>query len=347
MFAVARRFDFRSTRWTGLRAISTSSSPPSASSSSTTSAPTATSSAAPSSRDSQSLTLPDGRLLGYAEYGANSGFPLVYFHGFPSSRLEGSLFDALGKRRNIRVIAPDRPGFGISSPQPGRTIRDWPGDVAALVSHLGLERFSILGVSGGGPYALACALPGALGDASGGPPAVGVLAGAPPWDAPGARAHMARYRRAMARMAQYTPTGFGLLASSIIGTARWTVGREAVIKRIDAWLETYPDATKTTEQRRKDLIRMALDAYTQGSGGLVQETRLLTLPWGIAFDEISQPVKIWHGVKDTASPIEPVRWMADRIPGVVFKEFDDAGHYDVDKHFETVLEGMAPSSTGQ
>lgn len=101
--------------------------------------------------------LPDGRTLGYAEFGCPNGRPLMWFHGFPMSRLDGWAADRIARRRGIRVIAPDRPGFGLSTFQPSRRIVDWPADVKALADHIGIKRFAVLGLSGGGPYAVACA----------------------------------------------------------------------------------------------------------------------------------------------------------------------------------------------
>ncbi len=103
------------------------------------------------------ITLVDGRRLGWAEFGDPQGLPLFYFHGFPASRLEGKLIEAAALRNGIRVIASDRPGYGISDFQPRRRLLDWPCDVKALADRLSIDRFMILGVSGGGPYALACA----------------------------------------------------------------------------------------------------------------------------------------------------------------------------------------------
>jgi pimeloyl-ACP methyl ester carboxylesterase len=103
------------------------------------------------------LRLRDGRLLRYAEYGDPDGTPLFYFHGSPGSRFEGWFVDEAARRRGIRVIAFDRPGFG-SDFKPGRTIGDWPDDVVQAADAFGFDRFAILGLSFGGPHALACAL---------------------------------------------------------------------------------------------------------------------------------------------------------------------------------------------
>jgi pimeloyl-ACP methyl ester carboxylesterase len=81
----------------------------------------------------------------------------MYFHGAPSSRLDLTLFEDAFAARDVRVVSADRPGYGGSSPQPGRRREDWPADVAALADHLGIERFAVLGLSSGGPYAVVCA----------------------------------------------------------------------------------------------------------------------------------------------------------------------------------------------
>ncbi len=134
------------------------------------------------SRADQQIGLPDGRKLGYGEQGPSGGKPLFYFHGTPGCRCERRLFisEELTERLNIRVIVPDRPGMGLSDYKAGRTIGDWPADVAALADVLKLECFAVVGYSGGGPYALACALkiPERL-------TAVGTVSSNAPFDVPG------------------------------------------------------------------------------------------------------------------------------------------------------------------
>src|SRR5438046_6812360 len=103
------------------------------------------------------LRLRDGRRLGYCEHGVRAGKPILYFHGWPGSRIEAQLAAPAARRYNARLIAVDRPGFGMSDFKAHRTLLDWPADVAELADTLGLDRFAVAGVSGGGPYALACA----------------------------------------------------------------------------------------------------------------------------------------------------------------------------------------------
>src|SRR5436309_1100100 len=91
--------------------------------------------------DELRLTLPDRRTLGYAEYGDPRGRVLVYLHGFPGSRVAGAVLDGTARVRGVRVLAPERPGLGLSSPQPGRTLLDHARDVRALAEALGADRF--------------------------------------------------------------------------------------------------------------------------------------------------------------------------------------------------------------
>ena len=103
------------------------------------------------------ITLPEGRLLGYAEYGVPNGSPVLFFHGSPGSSYIHSDMAGIAAQRGIRLIAVDRPGYGLSGSQPGRTMLAWPDDIAVLADVLGLQRFAIIGFSGGSPYTLACA----------------------------------------------------------------------------------------------------------------------------------------------------------------------------------------------
>ena len=109
--------------------------------------------------DCQRITLRDGRQLGFAEYGRSDGIPLMLFHGTPGSRLFPRLDQAEWVQRlGFRILTPERPGYGLSDPAPGHKISDWADDVEQLAEQLGLDRFHIAGGSGGGSFALACAL---------------------------------------------------------------------------------------------------------------------------------------------------------------------------------------------
>ena len=110
------------------------------------------------------ILLQDSRYLSYAEYGSRSGCPVFYFHGLPGSRLQRPPEIPPALRHKIRLVTIDRPGMGFSTFKPGRRLLDWPSDVEELADALGIGRFAVIGVSGGGPYAAACAygIPGRL-----------------------------------------------------------------------------------------------------------------------------------------------------------------------------------------
>lgn len=103
------------------------------------------------------VLLPDGRRLGYAEYGDSGGSPVFFLHGQPGSRLGRHHDESIATGLGARIVAVDRPGYGLSDYQSGRRLVDWPADVVALAEALNLGRFAVASVSNGGPYALACA----------------------------------------------------------------------------------------------------------------------------------------------------------------------------------------------
>lgn len=100
-----------------------------------------------------SILLKDGRHIGLCEYGDLEGFPVFFFHGTPGSRVMFLDDDPISKELGVRLICLDRPGFGLSTPQPDRTILDWAKDVLEVADHLGVHHFSVMGVSGGGAFA--------------------------------------------------------------------------------------------------------------------------------------------------------------------------------------------------
>ncbi|KAL2862818.1 alpha/beta fold hydrolase [Aspergillus lucknowensis] len=289
-------------------------------------------------RANQTFPLRDGRILGYAEYGCPTGFPLLYLHGFPSSRLEASGLDALARRRGLRIISPDRPGYGLSTFQPNRCIMDWPGDVQSLVDHLCIPRFAVLGGSGGGPYSLACAH--AL------PPerlsAVGILAGAGPWEA----GHVSAARRLISLAATHTPTALGVLIDGLVGVSRWAANTGPVARWLDNWLEkqeTAEKSDKSTRERREEILGMLFEAFPQGSAATVQEAVLLSHDWGFRLEDITyNKVQIWHGEKDANAPIEMIRYMAARLPHCDLREFEGETHYTLSRHLEEIISELVP-----
>lgn len=292
-------------------------------------------------RHDQTLRLPDGRLLGFAEYGSSTGKPLLYFHGYPSSRLEAGPIDAMAQRLGIRILALDRPGFGLSSPLPQSQIRDWPLDVQAFASEMKLSKFAVMGLSGGGPFALACAkeLPQEM------LTGVGLFASAPPWAA--GRHHMSLSRRILSWMSFNWPSGLKIAANVCLKALGWLTSTNFVTSRIDGWLSRQKpqnqDATqpeRPVAERRENLFRLLFkEPFVQGSDAAAHETLLLSSnDWGFRLEDVSyDKVLIWHGVKDANAPIVMMRYLADKLPHCELYELPDDTHYTMFKHLEDAL----------
>jgi pimeloyl-ACP methyl ester carboxylesterase len=152
------------------------------------------------------IRLRDGRSLGYAEYGDPAGKPVIFFQGTPSSRLFHHPDESIAVSLGAHIITMDRPGFGLSDFQLGRTLLDWPDDVVELAKALKIDRFAVAGISGGGPYVAACALkiPQRL-------TAAAIISGVGPVDALGAIQGMRRIRRVGVTVAKYAPWLLGPL----------------------------------------------------------------------------------------------------------------------------------------
>jgi pimeloyl-ACP methyl ester carboxylesterase len=160
--------------------------------------------------------LPDGRALGWAEYGDPAGAPLLFFHGTPGCRYTAGLMAEAALTAGVRLIGVDRPGLGVSDPAPRRTLRSWPDDVASLADGLGLDRFAVAGWSGGGVHALACGwrIPERL-------TACIVLAGVASPDTPGQGDSLPPFLRAV----QVTTIRAPRLSRSGSTSSRWVTAR--------------------------------------------------------------------------------------------------------------------------
>jgi pimeloyl-ACP methyl ester carboxylesterase len=281
------------------------------------------------------LALRDGRVLGYAVYGDPRGTPVFYFHGFPGSRFEAAPAHAAAVRLGIRLIAPDRPGFGLSTFQPRRSLRDWPEDVDEFADALGVTRFAVLGVSGGGPYALACAsrLPHRL-------TAVGIVAavGPPVTLEPGVT--VTPLVRLALSVAARTPWLLGIFWS--LAAAGIRLGAGAILRYLAASLPPADRAMLARGEVRRALIRSFREAARQGGAGGAWELHLYGGPWEIPWSAIRLPVRLWHGEADTVVPPVMGRYYASVLPRCEASFLPREGHYSLPLgHTEEILRALA------
>jgi len=269
----------------------------------------------------QHIKLADGRKLGFDEYGVEDGKPVFYFHGTPSSRLEWRMLHsaAMLQELHLRLIAPDRPGMGLSSFAKRRRISDWPADVVSLADYIGLKRFAVLGYSGGGPYALACArsIPERL-------TRVGVASGAGPFDQPGLTDGISSGNLQYFQMVHDKPWLSRQMLRMMGLLARFTGNK--VIANVQASL---PDADRRAVSRpeiQAGFLDMLREALRPGPRGAQHDTLLMTSPWEFRPQDIRMYVKLWHGEEDRNVPPAMGRYLADLIPDSRIHFYPGEGH---------------------
>lgn len=266
------------------------------------------------------LTLPSGRAIGWAEYGDPAGYPVLYLHGWPGSRHQGARLDMAGWVAGARVVAPERPGYGLSDFAPGWSMLDWASDLRDLAEVLQLERFAILGTSGGGPYALACAatLPQRVS-------AVALASSVGPFDAPGLERIIATWRRSLAR---------GMLRARLpLRLLLWSMARR-VETDPDAFLEWSArglppvDREIVSQPDYRDIARRDITtALADGGRAATQDAQVLTGRWGFRLADIQTPVHLWYGGLDPIVPPLMGRHLADALPHATARYLPNEGHY--------------------
>ncbi len=280
------------------------------------------------------LQLRDGRTMAYAEHGDPDGWPVLGCHGSPSSRLERHVEDPADYRRwGVRLVVPDRPGFGRSDPQPGRRVTDWPDDVAQLMDSLGIDRFAALSLSGGAAYALACAhaLPDRV-------RAVGILGGAPPpdvpWPWPGwvPRSVRSVVHRPSAVTAALLRPAFAPL----------TVRPHLLPRYLQLRLNPADRRVLGRPGVRRAMARTFTEGLRHGAGALAEDRALLFRPWGFPVREVRQQVDVWHGTQDWQVPVALGRVLAGMLPNCTPHWFPGEGHFLVFDHAHDVYGALTP-----
>jgi pimeloyl-ACP methyl ester carboxylesterase len=265
------------------------------------------------------IKLRDGRRLGYAEFGDPLGKPVLFFHGYPGSRWDGAETGHAAERVGVRLIAPDRPGMGLSDYQPKRRLLDWPQDVMELTNALKLDHFAVIGYSGGGPYALACAfqLDTRLS-------AVGIVAGIGPLTEPGAVDGMVKNNIQLFQMARRTPWLLRLIFS--------LNRRMDSLKLMQAAVPQMPSVDQEVVLQPGVLARMAKDyseAFRQGARGTVHEGALYAREWGFKLCEVTRRVQLWQGEQDTNAPAAMGRFQAQHLPNCQATFYPADGHISI------------------
>jgi pimeloyl-ACP methyl ester carboxylesterase len=263
----------------------------------------------------------DGRRLAVADGGDPDGVPVLVHYGTPNSRLQYGPDVATATEHGMRMITYDRPGYGGSTAQPGRTIADCAGDVRAICSALGIDRLLTWGISGGGPHVLACAalLPDLI-------PAAAALASPAPWGADGLD-----YFAGMGEMnADDTRLYFQDHAAARAKLERDrldVLGASAEeLSQIFRTLLSKADAAVFTSQLAQYFVESAAEGLGPGGEGWWEDGVSWLEPWGFGFADIKMPVLLLHGEQDRFVPFGHGVWLAAHIPGVEARLTKDDGH---------------------
>src|SRR5215213_1554016 len=242
------------------------------------------------------IRIDDGRRLGYSEYGDPAGSPVLFFHGFGTSRVICPPDDALARNLGVRLIAVDRPGIGLSDALPGRRLLDWPADVAQLANQLKLDRFAIVGWSGGGPYAAACGH--ALADRV---RVVGLVSSPAPISGVPSADYLRRFDRTAALFSKRAPW--------MVRLALWHWGRPQRRDPVRFFDESVAEMCSADKNVLADpglrtmMIENSAELYRQGGRGMYDEALALAHKWGFRPADISAPVHLWHGEQDETVPV--------------------------------------------
>ena len=268
-----------------------------------------------------SVRLKDGRLLGYAEGGDPDGAPVLYFHGFPGSRLEATFFPV----PNIRLIGIDRPGYGLSTPDRHRHLSDWATDIAEFADKMALRRFGVIGLSGGAPYGAIVAH--ALSDRVS---ALALVCGLGPPDAPGMTAGRLKL---LGNVGQSRFARFGLSQ-----LARRLIHSDRAVIRLKRLRDRIPRAGADIDLMRSGLESAMLTNWREGlsrsSLGMSTDARIYGEDWPFDPSLISVPTTIWHGRSDTIVPVSIGEYYANAMPEA------EAHFPENDGHFSVVVNGL-------
>ncbi|MBB6627849.1 alpha/beta hydrolase [Nocardioides sp. KIGAM211] len=269
------------------------------------------------------VTLPDGRVLHAYDTGAREDglLPVLWLHGTPNVGTPPRPLFADARRLGLRWLGYDRPGYGGSTPAPGRSIASAADDVAAVLDALGVDRFAAFGHSGGGPHALACAA--LLGERV---KAVVGASGPAPYDADGL-------------------DFFAGMAEGSVATLRAAAaGRAAREALEDADEELDPGFVAADGEALAGdwawFMEVVRPAIAAGPAAAVDDDLALVAPWGFAVADVAAPTLVLHGAADRMIPPGHASWLAATVPGAELRIVPDEGHVSVLRHASSALDWL-------
>lgn len=274
----------------------------------------------------------DGRAVHARVIGAPSFEHVVFYsHGFPASRLEAVLAHGIGRELGLTIVALDRPGFGGSDWYRERRLEHWAHDVALIADHFGVQRFAVLGVSGGAPTAIAAA-----GELLERVTSLSIVSGVAPTYYPKALEGMNIANRALLRLGRTMP-GLGRCAVSAIA-ALWRTN--PIVAQL--WFRALlpePDLRICRRPKVTKIMSLAIrEGLKQGTRGAVTDFELLISDWRPLLERVRVPSYVWHGDADTYVPLVMGEALAENIQGCIFRKVEGGGHFMIVDRLRDILE---------
>ncbi|EMD27561.1 hydrolase, Alpha/beta hydrolase family [Amycolatopsis azurea DSM 43854] len=269
------------------------------------------------------MDLGDGTTLHVYDTGG-TGPVVVWHHGTPNIGAPPSPLFPAAERLGLRWVSYDRPGYGGSSPRPGRDVASAASDVEKVADALGIERFAVYGHSGGGPHALACA---ALL-----PERVSAMVGV---------ASIAPYSDSWDWFAGMSAAGVGSLTAALAG--REEKERHEATAEYDAEMFTPSDHAALADDW-KWLLDVVGPALEGGPGALIDDDLAYVAPWGFQPSDVKAPVLLLHGGADRIAPVGHGEWLARQCPTAEVRVFPEDGHISVLRQGEAALDWLATQS---
>ena len=264
----------------------------------------------------QSLKLKDGRLLGFAQFGSPLALPIFYFHGWPGSRLEAGFFNI----PSVQMIGVDRPGYGLSDPQNDRKLSDWPRDIEQLANHLGFDKFAVVGMSGGGPYAASCAY--YLADRV---LKTAIIAGLGPPEAPGMGGNRVGFLLDLGQRP--------IRSAVLLNVMRTLIRTSAADKHFERLKTRTARASKDAQAMTPEFLSMLLMSFREGvrasAKGPASDAKVYAQSWPFTLSDIRGRVSIWHGTHDAQVPVSIGQFYAKHIPNARGTFPTEEGHVSI------------------
>lgn len=284
-------------------------------------------------KTAQHIILKDERRLGFAEYGTPEGSPIVYCHGSQSSRLEMHYDHSFAEKNNLRILAVDRPGHGLSDMNSEGSILDFARDVKQVTEHLNIDTFSVAGMSAGAPFALGIAYlyPKNVCKA-------GIISGFAPFSKQNKK-HLTKEVKFLLNVAKSAPYLLCLLLKT---------QTKSIKKNPLKSLQNFTKSMSKPDQKvlQNDAViavmgTMFQEAFRNGSAGVAHEIcKLLLNDWGFKINEIKVPVHFWQGEQDKNVPFEWAQYMYKQTKNGTLTSFSDEGHLIIFKHAEEIFRNL-------